>query len=1605
MPDQNPPRKQEGGFMMSDKGISGPETLYSIMKTHFDKVVNKTFFDSVLQQTSSPPKKDISFLNSSPYTDIYTKLINIIMTDEVYTQTFSDGSSGGKPFFTQAGMHNYHIQLCALMTMSFLIELELFSVVHNYIPINIGITGPDAKKNKLPSIYAHSTEATTTPLRCYKPSIQGGVEEMLNYFTQSLDAFFNNFMNLLVDEIYTRIDIGKTIFSSKEDLLEEIVPVKSRVPNHVTGTFDFIYVNWKERIKAKIKNKLGIDDTAYTAGKYSMRINSAIERALRIVEDGGSRYIAEGTGFFSFLYLLAAVPGVVYNGSCITYSMLELYIMARLHVHADNLILEMESAHSYAHQYWKSVQADTDINLKSVTHWTTKYNFQSKPLHFRHVFSDSIKQPPSGKPSFNFVDPDKPNLCLLLLYPIFDSYIRYIGPMTDTVNKNIVSDFIKKRIEFVKTLFTTHKTVSKHVLEHGVRGRVIGTTDKVSVPPIRENWFSEVFGFNEIPFATHKDSFHVKKNPKPTESEHILMTVKGTEIDVGVFRYMSVEDLLKTATSNPSTMSVFGFDPKNLKYYTMTSPAHMVHMTPSYSGSIFQVASQFNALEMADPDITPQVGITNYWNDKTQGPVCAMVCPFGTLYRNYFCMPADGKQPEDKSVNDNPQTGIDAAVAGSVNDQINTLTELMKIPQFTNLRFQNGYIFVKDKGQLDAINTYLSTPENFWTAMMAIKYVIQEDTPVVDVTTGDGKILDQIVSQIYCSAYPVSYSTDIDPVTKAPPRVPGTTAKDYALLSSMILHAVYYSTLAYAVTRITSDETRKKVFLTRVGGGVFKNEVSLIDNAIYNAVSHFIAYPIDVYVVEYQPDTIKDPEVKPLTSVSSPYPDIQTALEKKAKDETAKVQNATVLKVAADKLAADKAKAEKAAADKLHDEKAEKKHLKLKDATDEAIKTFSEKLTAGGDDDKKYAKILDDLMVMINKNREVRAKVDADAEELAKSKTSKKTKGKVKKLEPESVSKKMSLDDVNKFIDSHTDAIFVVTGGSFNPPHNGHIGMFQKAYDRLKAKSKTVYGVMVPATEDWLDKKVASKKLDKSQKIDINDRVNLCTLSCDSYNWTSDPAKFNASNMIVVNDGNDGPAGSILTKGVRDNAYYLCGSDYYASSGAGKYKFICVLRSGVELLDGPPKHLKFDKPPTDDPAKTEFDVKADDIIIDGGGVDNDASSTLLRDILTKINEIVVTDGGFAGSLPDKDKLLALISIPVLRKLLKLKYILTEPVKNKQILELMDIKLEDIIEDDVHVEHTDKPDHYLSTGIRNGPAFCYLNSAFQLLFSIETLRNWVDAAPLDILESATRIERCAIKLLKLIINSSNTPKQILTGGDKLKTRIEKETKKTAGPRFVVGGQNDSHEVLVPIIDAFLTKHPDSVNELKFTEYELQTKEGATTKGTTVRTKCITDPINITIATVNSIQTALDNNKSTAKARKSETDKTEIDLLTEFQYQFEPDNRYFIIYLNRTSTTEVGGMNKKHITVDKHITVTQKQAPPPPDTAAEKVYKFKLRGAILKSGSAKGGHYKYISYENGADADSIPITYDSPNVYASIDSELTGDNSIECYSSIFLYEKDS
>ena len=77
-----------------------------------------------------------------------------------------------------------------------------------------------------------------------------------------------------------------------------------------------------------------------------------------------------------------------------------------------------------------------------------------------------------------------------------------------------------------------------------------------------------------------------------------------------------------------------------------------MHADPELEGALFQVASQFNLLEMSAPDLTPEDGVTRYASDRTQGPACAVAAGAATIYRNYFAPVGDESgQTRDRQIN------------------------------------------------------------------------------------------------------------------------------------------------------------------------------------------------------------------------------------------------------------------------------------------------------------------------------------------------------------------------------------------------------------------------------------------------------------------------------------------------------------------------------------------------------------------------------------------------------------------------------------------------------------------------------------------------------------------------------------------------------------------------------------------------------------------------------------------------------------------------------------------------------------------------------------------------------------------------------------------
>jgi len=108
---------------------------------------------------------------------------------------------------------------------------------------------------------------------------------------------------------------------------------------------------------------------------------------------------------------------------------------------------------------------------------------------------------------------------------------------------------------------------------------------------------------------------------------------------------------------------------------------------------------------------------------------------------------------------------------------------------------------------------------------------VQWDTQV----TLDG--CEHLVTQAYCSALPVAYSS--------------LPSKNWERFARLVLEAAYEATFATAVLNAGSTGN-KSVYLTLLGGGAFGNEQEWILDAIGRACKLFKHVNMDVKIVSYR---------------------------------------------------------------------------------------------------------------------------------------------------------------------------------------------------------------------------------------------------------------------------------------------------------------------------------------------------------------------------------------------------------------------------------------------------------------------------------------------------------------------------------------------------------------------------------------------------------------------------------------------------------------------------------------------------------------------------------------------------------------------------------
>ncbi len=318
-------------------------------------------------------------------------------------------------------------------------------------------------------------------------------------------------------------------------------------------------------------------------------------------------------------------------------------------------------------------------------------------------------------------------------------------------------------------------------------------------------WFKTLTGFYEQSPAQVRNN--ISLNGTLLKSH-----INGQEFHCGTLEIPSLAELRQRVHSNSLSLK----QPSGtLSLREVIGNTQHLHAESANAGALFQVASQFNLLEMVSPNVTPEQGVSGYENDMTQGPACAVAAGAGTIYRNYFA-PVNGQQGQSK---DNQ---IDCLI-----DMGNALGNSDK----HLWTMKNGYAQLTKKGLIEISNTLKSASEaDIDNLRQLLRIGMQWDT---EVTISETK---HKVSQAYCSALPVAYSRH--------------KAELYTEFAQLILEASYEAVFCAAIIN-AAHTGNKSLYLTLIGGGVFGNKPAWIIKAIARSLTLYQQADLDVAIVSY----------------------------------------------------------------------------------------------------------------------------------------------------------------------------------------------------------------------------------------------------------------------------------------------------------------------------------------------------------------------------------------------------------------------------------------------------------------------------------------------------------------------------------------------------------------------------------------------------------------------------------------------------------------------------------------------------------------------------------------------------------------------------------
>ena len=314
-------------------------------------------------------------------------------------------------------------------------------------------------------------------------------------------------------------------------------------------------------------------------------------------------------------------------------------------------------------------------------------------------------------------------------------------------------------------------------------------------------WFEKLVGFREETPEQVRENITVDGNV-------LRSIVNGREFNCGELETPSLAELKERAEAVANRTG-------KISVREVVADVKHLHRDPSNANALFQVASQFNLLEMVSPSYTPEQGVAIYENDGTQGPACAIAAGAGTIYRNYFA-------------------NVNGQIGQSATNQIDCLTDLGIALGNHDSRLwemKNGYALASESG-LDEISNRLGSMGEieFSDLGLLLRIGAHWDTQV----TLDHS--EHTVSQVYCSALPVAYSPH--------------SSTQWEAFAKLVLNASYEATFCAAILN-AAKTGNNQLFLTLLGGGVFGNKIEWIIQAIERAARLHYEHDLEVSIVSY----------------------------------------------------------------------------------------------------------------------------------------------------------------------------------------------------------------------------------------------------------------------------------------------------------------------------------------------------------------------------------------------------------------------------------------------------------------------------------------------------------------------------------------------------------------------------------------------------------------------------------------------------------------------------------------------------------------------------------------------------------------------------------